>query len=124
MSDHSNEAGRGLLASIMELVARFDSEDYKDREAAQDEAYEMPLSVLIRSEWYAPGKKANPAEFELLLGTGGPAVRIIGALNEYCEPISARLQNQDWFEPWRDLSLTSEEQSAALRFAQCFYYGE
>lgn len=87
-------------------------------------AGEMPLSVLVRSDWHLPepGKATVPSEFEILLSTGGPAIRITGDLDSYVQPYRAQLQYQDWGVPWTDFP---ESNCDALNwFASTFYYGE
>jgi len=61
-------------------------------------------------------------EFTILLCTGGPAVRIIGELNEHQEPESARIEYQDWFTAWEDMPLTSEQQEKVLTYCRQFYF--
>ena len=60
------------------------------------------LEVMIRSSWHAPGRDSVdvPIEFCILLCTAGPAVRIVGDLNKYGEPVSARTEHQSWFNPF------------------------
>jgi hypothetical protein len=58
----------------------------------------------------------------LLLSTGGPAVRILGELDSYCQPYRPALQYQDWGTPWQDHSESNID--ALLWFADQFYYGE
>lgn len=53
------------------------------RRAIEEDA----LSVQVRSGWHSPGEKLEAAEYEVLLCTGGPAVRIVGALNRYNESL-------------------------------------
>lgn len=74
------------LESIMEMVQNLNSDNDEDREDALERIYEHPLSVQVRSVWCAPGSKMDPAEFEILLCTGGPAVRVIGELDHHNEP--------------------------------------
>ncbi|MDR6858912.1 hypothetical protein J2W96_005244 [Variovorax guangxiensis] len=45
---------------------------------------------------------SDDEEFEILLCTGGPTVRIVGDLDHHGEPDRARIEYQDWFEPWRE----------------------
>lgn len=94
-----------------------------DREQAEQFIHEDPLSLQVRSGWCEPGEYPNgaPEEFELLLGTGGPAVRIIGELSNG-EPTRARLQAQDWFQPWTDY--VRADQDTLLTYCRCFYFGE
>ena len=62
------------------------------------------------------------AEYKITLCTGGPAVRIVGELdNGY--PHSASLEYQDWGTPWTAYWLKEEEEEILLEYAQCFYYG-
>lgn len=64
-------------------------------------------------------------EYNILLGTGGPALRIIGDLGEHHISESAHLEYQDWFTPWEQYYLEAkEERQAVLAYAQQFYYGE
>jgi len=99
-------------------------EQYHDEDAARDRIQEAPLSVQVRSGWYPPGDTPEAEEYEILLCTGGPAVRIIGRLGAYNQPDSARLQHQDWFTPWQELITTGEDQAALLSYAGAFYFGE
>jgi hypothetical protein len=87
-----------------------------------DFARDMPLSVLVRSDWHAPGSEFTPVQFELLLSTGGPAVRIIGDLDHHTEPYRPQLQYQDWGIPWTD---HPESKVDWLEwFAGLFWYGD
>jgi hypothetical protein len=58
--------------------------------------------------------------------TGGPAVRLIGALNHYGEPETVTMQVQDWFQPWTDFrpATAPHDQDALLTYARCFYFGQ
>lgn len=130
LADHMKHAranAKAWLASIEEMnaahVAAYD--DIPATEAAQTAIYESALSVQIRSGWYSPGSTlgadhGSPEEYEILLSTGGPALRIIGRLSEHCEPESAELQMQDWGTPWTHYPAPESE---LLAFAQQFYFG-
>lgn len=104
------------------------SSDDAFQDAVTEYAQEMPLTVLVRSGWYFPGAfEAEPAEFEILLSTGGPACRIIGELDSGsvawqsgCRPV---MQHQDWFKPWTESSYAIDT-NALLWFCEQFYYGE
>jgi hypothetical protein len=90
-------------------------------EAVTEYARELPLSVLVRSDWHAPGSDFEPGQFEILLATGGPAVRIIGELDHRSEPYRPQLQYQDWGIPWTD---HPESKVDWLEwFAGLFWYG-
>ena len=98
MSDNSESSARGTVEYIESLLSGIDEarDDGTDRaELIRDEISEMSLSVQIRASWHNPGDTGYPDEFTILLGTGGPAVRITGELNQYCEPVSAQLEHQD-----------------------------
>lgn len=88
----------------------------------RDRVREIPLSLLVRSDWHVPGGESTHSQFELLLSTGGPAVRILGELDSYCQPYRPALQYQDWGTPWQDHSESNID--ALLWFADQFYYGE
>ena len=60
----------------------------------------------------------------ILLCTGGPAVRIVGDLNEHGEPDTARIEYQDWFTYWERLPIKREQEDLLLDYARCFYFGE
>jgi hypothetical protein len=100
--------------------------DCKDREDAEQRIHEDPLSIEVRGDWCDPAgamdRMEPPTEFRILLGTGGPAVRIIGELDASGQPKSATLQTQDWFLPWTDYRDADEE--TLLTYCRCFYFGE
>ena len=88
---------------------------------------QIPLAVLVRSDWHSPGKALEIAEFEILLSTGGPACRILGDLDRGsvawqagCRPV---IQHRDWFNPWTE-SDYDVNTDALLWFCEQFYYGE
>jgi hypothetical protein len=93
-----------------------------DADAAREEIQESPLSLQVRSGWVSPGETMEAAEFELLLSTGGPALRIRGELNAHREPDRAWLEYQDWGTPWTQYF--EVEQETLLAFCRCFYFGD
>lgn len=114
--------GQAAYACILGMVQNLRKED--DEEAvstARSEIEEDALEVSVCS-WYSPGSEAGPpTQFKILLSTGGPAVRIIGELEEG-SPSSCRLQIQGWFTPWTDYTQADEE--VLLEYSACFYFGE
>ena len=139
MSESAERNGRAHLETIVEVYKAHEhfAEDRRQPDPLEvdgitftDETYldeyvhEMPLSVLVRSDWHFPGKEAESTEYEILLSTGGPALRIVGELDQYSQPTSANIQTQDWFEPWTDMTTTEEEDAALIFFVSCFYFGE
>jgi hypothetical protein len=63
-----------------------------------------------------------PAEFCILLCTGGPAVRIVGDLNRG-EPSNPRVEHQDWGTPWTEFFPTNDQREALQVYVSLFYYG-
>jgi hypothetical protein len=94
-----------------------------DSEEARREIEEDALSVQVRSGWCSPGEKMEAEQFEVLLCTGGPAVRIMGELSEHCEPTRAWMECQDWFTPWTEVH-SGIDQDTLLAYCGCFYFGE
>ena len=84
------------------------------------------MSIDVRSGWYQPGRETPaPEEYNILLGTGGPAFRIVGRLDEHLEPKTAVLEFQDWFTPWEPYVPASQaEEEALLWYAGLFYFGD
>jgi len=119
------------LASIKELVAALkaaeDAQDDDAREQAEQAIREDALSVEVRSGWYSYGDTpGQPEEFKILLCWGGPAVQIVGRLNDHSEPNEdgIELQSQGWFIPWQAVKLDPEDREALARYASVFYFGE
>ena len=114
-----NEYAESAIANIRELLDQCTDDD--DSPVQED-----PLSVEVRSGWYSFGPNANakPAEYNILLGTGGPASRIIGDLDEYGQPENARFEYQDWGKPWTEARTSPEQDETMLEYARHFYFGE
>jgi len=91
-------------------------------EAIEQEMRESILSLEVRSGWHSPGDYDGPEEFMLLLSTGGPALRLIGDLDQHGEPRRCWLEHQDWFKPWAEYHGGTTE--ALEWFAGLFWYGE
>lgn len=103
------------IAAIHAAQEQADDEDGALHDAEQA-LYESPLSVDVRSGWYTPwGDQPGPEEYRVLLACGGPAVRIVGDLNSHGEPVSARLEVQDWFLPWTE---THRDTDALMEYVQ------
>ena len=136
---HADDAGWGTLASIVEKYEQIHNDGFNanNDEYAYEWAVQQPLTVRVRSEWTNVGEKMYAYEFELLMATGGPAVRIIGDLDEMYEPEAEtiRVEVQNWGTPWVALTLRdnagdkdrtelADHRRAALHwFASNFYYG-
>lgn len=151
--ESARRQGQAQFDSIKEMVAalekandaaqfqpsgNFDEANEEARRAIEEDA----LSVQVRSGWYQPGaaiEDTTPSEYEILLCTGGPACRIIGELDEHGQPSTARMEVQDWFQPWTEIRPLVERKITAeypgcqenydsepilLDYARCFYFGE
>ena len=101
---------RGELAELEEQAG-----DYESQEDAERAMYENPLDISFRSGWTGAHDNMTPEEFQILLCTGGPAVRIVGELGNHGEPCRAWLEYQDWGTPW---TMLFDGQSDALDYAQ------
>ena len=105
--------------SIEWMREHLDDEEQRDRISSED-----ALSIQVRSDWHTPGESGDLTEYEILLGTGGPATRIRGDLSEHKEPMTATFEYQDWFKPWTEVYTDSADDEVMLTYAQCFYFGE
>jgi len=92
-----------------------------DADAARQAIDEAPLSIEVRGGWLPVGtyEPDRPTDYRILLRpAGGIAVRVVGWLDGYGNPETARLEYQDWFIPWTEF--TSDY--VLLDFARMFYY--
>lgn len=119
------EIGKSAMACIAEMVTALqaDETDYLSEDRAREAIQQDSLSVEVRGDWHDPSAHdPTNAEYHILLSTGGPAARIVGELNQYGEPETARLEVQDWFLPWTEY--TDADENVLLAYAGVFYYGE
>ena len=148
---HWRSQAQAQLDSIKEMVAELvkaeESDDDDAREEATQRIYEDALSVEVRTRWMSVNEyyqavqstglsqerltradlePFKPAEFRILLCTGGPAVQITGELSEHGEPEAEKiqLQGQDWFQPWQNAVISDEERKILARYVGCFHFGE
>lgn len=127
---HARENAKGWFASIEDMLAEVDKHadqygnDAPGFEESRRTIEESVLSVQVRSGWYVPGTAGEdrdlPEEYEILLTTGGPALRIFGRLSQHCEPETAEMQMQDWGTYW--VRYPAPE-ATLLRFAAFFWFG-
>lgn len=126
--NHALEQAKAQLKSVRGMVAALRMARHRGDDDATEKAREVinedALSVDVRTGWQSIGDKMRPEEYRILLCTGGPAVQIIGELNHYNEPHTARIQYQDWFTGWSDLNIRESDESALLEYASQFYFGE
>lgn len=98
--------------------------DCEDLEDAEQRILESPLDISVRTGWYSPGSAPEPEEFQILLCTGGPAVRIRGELDAGKEPARAWLEYQDWGTPWAEYHGDGMNANDLLKYSRRFYFGE
>jgi hypothetical protein len=135
--NRAREQAGAQLASIEELVTCLEHAEECDDTACgadcphdENEAREAitddVLSVEVRTDWHTVGavEAAKPTHYKILLCWGGPSVQIVGTLDKYNQPDSARLQYQDWFTEWTDFLLTDEEEQMVIKYSQQFYFDE
>jgi len=92
-----------------------------DGDEKWDAASERPLSVLFRSGWSSgPEWTVDGGEVEILLGTGGPAVRIMADIDGKKGIVNPRIEAQNWGIPWTECTATGEQAVALRAFASHF----
>lgn len=116
---YENAFGKdGYLRELVEAAEDFDG-DPDRHEQAMDELQEGPLSFQKLTTYHS----AEEIEWEILLGTGGPARRVIVRTDLRGWRIeSATFQFQDWFEPWT--SAENQDEDIVRRYAQLVGYYE
>jgi hypothetical protein len=114
--DWVKEIGSSAFLALEEMLS------IEDEEERRETIEQDPLEVQVRSAWCNPRDNGimRPVEYMILLSTGGPATRITGKLDQYLEPVSARLEVQDWSKPWTEYPCDEEK---LLEYAGFFYYG-
>lgn len=116
--ERARESAMAEMEAIRELL--------KGRESGETDVSTLidnSLCSEVRSGWNVPGRhRLQAEEYNILLATGGPAVRIVGDLCEHKRAHSARLQMQDWFTPWVDVNLSEADSAALLEYAGCFCF--
>jgi len=128
--DHARAQARAQLDHIIEQVAQLEAaQGDHEREEAEREIFENPLELLVRAArqgWQSPNNPEpfDPAEFQLLMCTGGPAVRVLGDLDQYGDPETASIEYQDWGTPWTlYTTVNPAEREALLKFCSQFFFG-
>ena len=118
------EIGYAAFLALEALVTPYtdalEADDHDAMESAEQMIHEDALSIEVRSGWQTNPDNLKPEEYNILLTTGGPAVRIIGDLDGNGYPTSARLEVQDWFTPWTVYHCSEE---TLMTYANCFYFG-
>ena len=131
MTEHAIQNAQSWWETIRDQIAAYDAvEDDDVEEAMSQRIEESALSVRVRDGWRQPGSTADGAdEYEILLSTGGPALRIYGRLDRHGAPdLDPMLQWQDWGTPWTDFwppnSNDIPYKETLRRWTEFFYFGE
>ena len=124
-----NHALQNAIGHIKSMVEDFkkdqqlqESNDYNQQDQLRESILNSALSVEFRSGWATSEEDFEPEEFKILLSWGGPALRVIGELDNY-GPVNPKLQYQDWGTLWTDFEITEDQQEALNWFCNCFYFG-
>ena len=136
-TERAEQQAGAQLASIEDLVACLEHAESctdtacgadcpHDVDTAREAIMEDALSVDVRTDWHGVGavEACKPTHYKILLCWGGPAVQILGTLDDSNQPGSARLQYQDWFTEWMDYPLTQGEEETLVKYAQQFYFDQ
>jgi hypothetical protein len=113
------EGEKEELAALKETAG-----DFENADDARERIEESPLSVEVRTGWHTPGGESKPDEFMILLSTGGPALRIVGDLDDYMQPERCRIEYQDWGTPWTEYFGDNLDRDTLETWARVFYFGE
>tara|TARA_R100000995_G_scaffold56117_1_gene27723 strand:- start:83 stop:502 length:420 start_codon:yes stop_codon:yes gene_type:complete len=131
--NHALNNAKGHIESIVE---NFEAGSYiessnpttQEQEEKLEEIKESilnsALSVEFRSGWSSNFNQLEIEQFKILLTWGGPALRVIGDLDQYKQCENIKLQFQDWGTYWTDYELTEKEEESLNWFCNCFYFGE
>jgi len=126
-TDHAKEQAKVQIEHICEMMealkvaqekgkATYEGDEL-DEDTMRERIEENALSIQVRSGWQAPGEALTPVEFEILLCTGGPAVRIIGDMGS-----DIRVEYQDWGTLWTEYwNITQEQNDAILDYCHMHY---
>jgi len=109
-----DEAEREELAELIEAAGECESREDAEQRIQEDALSLRIFGERVDGEWQAD-------RFELLLTTGGPAVRIMGELDANSEPDRAWLEVQDWGTPWTQYYEPGVG-DLCLTYARCFCF--
>lgn len=125
--EHAKDQASAQFENIRHLAGALRTAETTNPKAiadARSAIQKAALSVLVRDGWHAPGASHDirAEEFQLLLRTGGPAVRLYGQLDEVGKPVTAELEFQDGSMPWVGWSAPQGATDILLSFARCFSF--
>jgi hypothetical protein len=104
------------------------NETFTDFDEIRERVTERALSVEVRSDWqlWPPAVSCILTDYRITLTTGGPALRMEGALSAWCDrmtgaPETAKIQWMDWGVPWSDYEPETNLDDALIWFAALFF---
>ena len=125
--NHALQNAEGHIESIVDDFKKDqqlqDSNDYNQQDELRESILNSALSVEFRSGWSTNPEELEIEEFKILLTWGGPALRVIGDLDQYKQPENIKMQFQDWGTSWTDYELTEKQEESLNWFCNCFYFG-
>ena len=125
--DRAKEQALSQYESIDEMLSNIEkAEGTPEEDTLRDELTQDALEVLVRSDWHSPGAESDQVatDYKILLCTGGPAVQIVGELDQHGQPETAQLQFQDWYTPWKDYPISLKQEKRLLDYANYYYFVE
>lgn len=126
LDDNANDSALWASAhpSEAEELAELEAQagEYEDQDSVHDAIMEDPLSVEVRSAWTTLDDTDNmtPAEYRIVLCTGGPHVELVGDLDTNGEPTRVRVLYSDW---GCHGELFDFDRDAVLEYVSKFFYG-
>jgi hypothetical protein len=119
---YASRFGEDMTAMLACIDGETETVEYEgemiDESDAMERLQEQPLSF----QKVITDHINETIQWEILLGTGGPADRVMVTTDYHGSVESAEYQFQDWFQPWT----TAEDQDEALvqRYAELVGYYE
>ncbi len=89
---------------------------YEWQEEMRERLEQMPLCVDLQTI----NVRMETCEWEILLGTGGPADRVLVTTSYDGDVEDAVYQYQDWFTQWTDAQ--DQDSETVIAFANAFYF--
>lgn len=109
-TNHAIDNARCHFETILELYDQYGVEDMHNmQDDIRERVQEMPLSVCWRCSTFSPVGETDfePDEGEILLSTGGPALRIVVKLSSGKSAFDPELEWQDWGTKWTPVTYGS-----------------
>ena len=103
---HAKTNAFGWSETIEEWFHRVNDENYEEIEK---EVHDAALAISVRSDWefLTSEHELTPSEFRIELSTGGPALRVVGDLDDR-QPVNPVMEYQDWGTPWIRYAMNEE----------------